>query len=134
MRKLSSVFDHIHQYLKENKDIQNDIVIFKNKYGIDVFDSVEVLLGMCVNKDISRENLKPETLKYRKTLIESYQTFSDDYAITINKALDHMKKHYKNDQELVYNGTDKPYRVYDAIVEAEKVLGRTKTKEEGLTF
>ena len=45
-----------------------------------------------------------------------------------------MKKHYKNDQELVYNGTDKPYRVYDAIVEAEKVLGRTKTKEEGLTF
>lgn len=131
IKKMSSVYAHIHQYLKENKQVQKLMQSFKAEYNVDMFENVQALVNMSVNGDIAKKDLNKDTAELRDQLVNIYQNVSKEYANVINITLDHLKNFYKDEE--VLRG-DEHYSIGNAIAKAEKVLGRTKTKEEGLTF
>ena len=129
MIKMSTVYAHIHQFLKENKQVQKIMQDFKSEYSVDMFDNVKALVNMSVNGDITKRNLSEETSKLRGQLVNIYKNISPDYANVVNMTLDHLKKFYGN--EVILKGEER-YKMSDAIAKAEEVLG--KNKEDLETF
>ena len=131
MVKLSAVYEHIDKFIKEDKQMKDVMQFFLDEYGIDMFESVKALASMCVNGDISRNNLKQENAELRGQLLSLYKSMSTDFAKAVNITLDHLKKFYG--KEDVLKG-EIHYKMSDALATADKILGRTKTKDEEETF